>query len=495
MVAYLAGATLLLHLLTSGRYGYFRDELYYLACGEHLDWGYVDHPPLIALVAAFSRWLLGDSLRAIRFFPGLAGALLVVLAGLIARELGGGRFAQALAAIAVVVAPIYLAMGYLLTMNAFEPLFWMGSAYVFILIVKRDNPKLWLWFGLLAGLGLQNKDSMLMFGLGVFLGLLLTRERRFLAQKWVWIAGGVSFLILLPNLVWNIHNHFPFIELMRNIRASGRDIQFSPGQFLWQQALLVHPLTFPICLAGLWFFFSSRGKPYRVLGWTFLVVLGTVFALHGKNYYASPAYPMLLAAGAVVTETAARRLEMRSAIVTVLVVTGALQAPLVLPVLPVESLIRYLDAFPVKVPRVERSHVAALLPQHYADQFGWEEMTAAVARIYNSLPPEDRVKTAIVGNNYGESGAIDFFGKKYGLPKSIGVHQSYFLWGPRHYHGEVLIVLGDRREGLAPKCDHVSVGAVLNHPYAIPWENGEVLVCRGLKWDLQKVWRQVKKWD
>ncbi|HEX8336785.1 MAG TPA: glycosyltransferase family 39 protein, partial [Pyrinomonadaceae bacterium] len=174
VILYLSAFKLLLHFLTNGRYGYFRDELYYLACAEHLDWGYVDQSPLIAVVARAARVLLGDSLFAIRFFPAVAGAALVFVTGLLARELGGGRFAIVIASACVIVAPAFLALNTLLTMNAFEPLFWTAGAYLVARALKSGDAKLWVWFGLLMGLGLQNKHSTLVFGFAVVAGLLLT---------------------------------------------------------------------------------------------------------------------------------------------------------------------------------------------------------------------------------------------------------------------------------------------------------------------------------
>jgi len=270
-VAAVAAVKLLLHLYAGRHYGYFCDELYYLACARHLAWGYVDQPPLIALVVAIVRAVLGDSLAAIRFLPALAGAGKVLLTGRIARELGGKRFAQGLAALCALAAPGFLALDCLLTMNAFEPLFWMGCAWLVIRIVRTGDTRLWLWFGLLAGIGLENKHSMLIFGFGVVAGLLLTPERRFLRTKWLWIGGLVAFLIFLPNLLWNIQYHFPFLELQANIRRSGRNVDLTPLAFLGQEILAMLPMSAPIWLAGLWFFFfRPEGKPFRALGWAWL---------------------------------------------------------------------------------------------------------------------------------------------------------------------------------------------------------------------------------
>ncbi len=295
----IALAKLLLHIYFNNRYGYFRDEFDYMSCGDHLAWGYVDQPPLIPFLIHISRAVLGDSLRAIRFIPALASSLLVVQAAVIARELGGKRFALLLSAVTVVIAPQYLSNGSLLGTNCLEPNLWMGCAYFVILAIKRD-PRYWLWFGVVAGLGMEEKYSIALFGFGIVIGLLLTEQRRVFLSKWIWLGGLAAFLIFLPNLLWNLHYHWPFVQLMHNIRAEGRDVVLPAGQYFFQQALLVNPLTAPIWIAGLIaLLFSERLKPYRVLGWSYLVCYTVFFVLHGKNYYLAPIYPMLLAAGAV----------------------------------------------------------------------------------------------------------------------------------------------------------------------------------------------------
>jgi len=283
----LAACKLLIEVYSGQQYGYFRDELYYLACSRHLAWGYVDQPPLIALIAWLVRSTIGDSLFAIRFLPALAGAGEVVLTALIARELGGKKVAQGLAALAAVVAGGILAIDSFLSMNAFEPLFWMGCAWVVIRIVKTGNQRLWIWFGILAGLGLENKHSMLIFGAAIVVGLILTPQRKAFASPWIWIAGAIALLIFLPNLLWNIQHHFPFIELQKNIRANGRDVPLSPWAFFGQEILDMDPLTLPIWLAGLWFYFSPAGKPFRALGWAWIFSAAVIVALTSSASTAS----------------------------------------------------------------------------------------------------------------------------------------------------------------------------------------------------------------
>src|ERR1700691_6246730 len=260
----IAPAKFLFHCYYNKGYGYFRDEFDYIASGNHLAWGYGDQPPLIPFLIHVSRAALGDSLRAIRFIPALASSLLVVQTALIAREFGGRRFALLLSAIAVVIAPQYLSNGSLLTTNCLEPNLWMGCAYFAILAIKRDNPRYWVWFGVIAGIGMEEKYSIALFGFGIVVGLLLTARRRVFLNPWIWIGGLAAFLIFLPNLLWNIHYHFPFIELIRNIKADGRDVVLPLPQFFLQQMFLVSVITAPIWLRGLFsLLFVAHFKPYR----------------------------------------------------------------------------------------------------------------------------------------------------------------------------------------------------------------------------------------
>ncbi len=493
VVVSLAACKLLVLLYAGHGYGYFRDELYYLACSRHLDWGYVDQPPLIALIAWLVRSTIGDSMTAIRLLPAIAGAGEVVLAALIARELGGKRIAQGLTALATLMAPGLLATQDFLSMNAFEPLFWMGCAWIVIRVINTGNQKVWIWFGILAGFGLENKHSMLIFGAGIVFGLILTPQRKVFASPWIWIAGAIAFLIFLPNLLWNIQHHFPFIELQANIRRSGRDVSLTPWAFFAQEAVALHPLTLPIWLGGLWFFFfSTSGKPYRALGWAWLFAAGVIVTLSPRVYYLFPAFPILFAAGGVFWEAQTRwRIYAWSA---GLVATGVVILPFAIPILPPETYIRSAKALHVNPPAIE-THQMGPLPQLFADRFGWEEMAATVAGVYNHLPAEVRPKTAIFAQNYGEAGAIDMFGPKYGLPPAISGHQSYFLWGPRDYTGESVIVMHGQQKDLESKFAEVQQVARVYHPYSMPYEHFDVFYCRGLKWPLSEIWPQVKTWD
>src|SRR5215203_4399201 len=348
LLAYLALAKLLMHLLTNGNYGYFRDEFYYIAAGERLDLGYVEFPPFVAIVADVSRFLLGDSPVALRFFPALAGALVVVLAGLMARELGGGRFAQGLAALATLVAPNFLAMGTFLSMDAFDQLFWVSATYVLLLILKRDRP---------------------------------------------WLGGAIGFAFLLPYAFWQIEHGWPTLEFWGNY--GGKVDPASPVEFLVEQIVTMHPLTLLIWLAGLYYYlFSSAGQPYRPLGWIY-VVLSVLFVVqNAKFYFLAPAYPMLFAAGGLTIERFVRRHRwgwLKPAYVVILLVGGTVAAPLVaVPALPVQTLAKITGAAGGDAGVEVETREVGQLPQQFADRFGWETMVATVAGVYRDLPPEER---------------------------------------------------------------------------------------------------------
>ncbi len=322
----------LAHMLVSGRYGYFTDELYYLACSRHLAWGYVDQPPLIAWLTWLERVTLGDSLTALRFLPAVAAGLRVVVTGYLSRELGAKRFGIALACTCVAVAPLYLGLDSLLTMNVFESLFWMGAALIALKIFNGASPKLWLAFGVVCGFGLLNKHSMLFFGFGLIAGLLLTRQRKQLDEPWFWLGGLIALGIFLPNLIWEIQHHFPIIEVLQNVQRSGRNAELKPLMFMLVQVLILHPLAAPVWIAGLLQLLRDpEERGWRVLGITYLVIMLCMLLFRGRMYYPGPAYPMLFAAGGLVFDGWFSRMQsgrwLRPAYIIVLVVTGIMLAP------------------------------------------------------------------------------------------------------------------------------------------------------------------------
>ena len=500
----IALANLLVHIYFNNRYGYFRDEFDYMSCGDHLSWGYVDQPPLIPFLIHICRAVLGDSLRSVRFIPALASSLLIVQTAAFARELGARRFGMLLSAIAVLVAPQYLSNGSLLTTNCLEPLLWTGCAYCVVLAIKRNDPRYWLWFGVIAGIGMEEKYSIAVFGFAVVVGLLLTEQRRLLLNKWIWLGGAAAFLIFLPNLLWNVHYDWPFLQLLRAIRAERRDVVLGPVEFLLQQILNLNPLNAVIWLIGLFaLLFSQRLRAYRILGWSYLAAYTAFFVLHGKTYYLSPIYPMLLAAGALVIESALDRPKAlglparawKPAIATVMLANGIYLAPIVVPVFSPERFLAYAKTLPFKLPVSEYSHARAALPQWYSDQFGWKEIADAAAVAWNRIPAEERKDCGIFAQDYGQAGAIDFFGRSQGLPPAVSGDRSYYLWGPRGYSGNCMIVLDDSRTTLEADFDHVEyVTTSADNQWALE-KRIDVYLCKGSKFGtLQRLWPKVKRW-
>jgi hypothetical protein len=496
VVITLAGLELLLHLLTAGNYGLFVDELYFLAAGQHLAWGYVDMPPLTALLGWLAPLVFGHSVAGIHVIPALLGAGLVLVDGWLVAELGGKVFAQALAGICLLAAGVFLTVYSYLSMNAVEPLIWVGCAALLVRLVRTGNTRLWLWFGLLAGIGLMNKNTMLMFGAAVLAGLLLTPARKLLFNRWFLIGGALALLIFLPNLVWMVQHDFPMLELLRNIRESGRNVTLNPLQFLIDEVLFLHPLTLPVWLGGLgWLFFHPQGKRYRFLGWTFVFVLGMLLVTQGRTYYLAPAFPILFAAGAIWMEAGwvGKLAWLKPAYLTVLVVGGLITAPLFLPVLSPEAYIQYTGALRLRQPKIETFQESAL-PQLFADRFGWPEMAQAVAEVYESLPAEDQAKAVVLTGNYGQAGAIDWYGPELGLPKAISGHQNYYYWGLRGYPGDVVIAIGMRPEVLRNYFKDVIIVGQAFHPYAMVYENAPIYVCRNPRVPLGEAWADFKNW-
>ena len=501
LLALIAGVKLLLHLTTAGRYGYFRDELYFLDLGRHLDWGYVDCAPMVALYAKLAL-LLGGSLPILRTIAAIAGAATVAVTMVLAQELGGRRYAQLLAGLCALLSPIFLAENTLMTMNAFESLFWMGCVWALIRIVRTGDSRYWIAFGLFAGLGLENKHSILLFGAAVVLALLLSPERRELGRRWIWIGGAIALLLFLPNILWQIRHGFPTIEDLQNVKRSGKNVVLSPFEFVKQQILFLHPLLFPVWLAGLVSLLFGRLSRFRILGWTYLALLVLMIAGKAKNYYLAPIYPMLFAAGAVSVEGwldrsrwSAGRVWPKAALAALIVAVAAPFVPAVLPILPPDKLLAYQRRLGAAPPKTEVRHDGPL-DQRFGDQFGWPELVADVAKIYHSLPPEERARTGIFASNYGEAGALNLYGPALGLPAPICAHQNYYFWGPPKPEPENLIWLQWRRRGVEDHCRSVEEVVKHFHPWGMAEENRAIYMCRGLRHTIAEYWTpDFKHWN
>jgi hypothetical protein len=399
--------------------------------------------------------------------------------------------------VAVLVGPVFLSGGTLLTMNAFEQLLWPVCAFALVVALRDGSPRAWVGFGVAAGLALMNKHSTGFFLMALAAGLLLTPERRVLRTRWPWIAVGLACLVFAPNVVWQARHDWPTLEFLRNA-AARKNYPVPPLEFLKAQVLLVHPLALPLWLAGLWFFLiDGRGRGLRLLGWAFVLLFVLFLVIKAKHYYLSPAYPMLMASGSVLL---ADRLSGRRgralfvAALALLIAGGALLAPFALPVLPRDDFVRYSNRLGIREPPSER-HRPARLPQTFADMFGWEEMTAAVARVYHSLSPEERARCTIYASNYGEAGAIDFFGPQYGLPRVTCGHNSYWLWGPPNPEADVVITVGEDVEDVEKACNRVEEAASFSHEWNMPYESDlPILIGRDFKLGWRDMWPATKEY-
>lgn len=476
-------------------YGFFRDELYFLVCGHHLDWGYVDQPPLVAVQARVAEMLFGLSPTGIRILSFGAGAVKVGLTGLLAWQLGGRARAQVLAMTAALAAPVYLVADNYLSMNSWEPCFWMGCMLVLLRIADGSfGPRWWLAFGVLAGLGIENKDSTVFFLVALVVGMLLTPQRRLLRSGWVAAAIGVIFLIALPNFLWQWQHHWPTYELLNNIAHSDKNTKLGPLAFLCQQVMMMLIATAPLWIRGiLWLGFSKRATAWRFVAAAYLVFLIMMMAMHAKDYYVAPIYPVLLAAGAVAFMHFTRWSWPSYAYAGLLAAfLVAITGPIGLTVLPPAAYVAWGAHFGVNNTRTEK--FTSPLPQFLSDRFGWEELAQGFAARYNALPPDERAKTGIFCGNYGEASAVNVFASKYGLPVAISGHQNYFYWGWHGYTGESMLTVGnDRKDYLDNYREVIDLGA-FDEPWIMDHEHHHYFLLKGRKKTYAEEWADFKYW-
>ena len=485
MLALLALGIILLHTLTNGQYGFHRDELLTLNNARHLNWGYVVYPPMTPFIGRVELELFGTSLRGFRFFAALSQGLVLLFTGLAARELGGKREAQLVAALAVAIAGPALVAGWFLGYTTFDYLWWVVVAYFVIRLLKSDDPRWWVAIGTAIGLGMMTKYTMGFLVLGVVGGVFLTPARGYLKSPWLWCGAAVAVLVMLPNMVWQIQHHFVSFEFLKSIHA--RDIRwgwtdyFLPNQF-WKSA---NPVTVPLWCAGLWYLFAvPEGKRYRLLGWMYVIPLLALFAARGRDYYLAPAYPMLLAAGAVWGEQWVSSLSTRSALAVrrttwrTLLVAGLTTAAVTLPVAPLNSAWwRVADH---------------LNGGNFNMQIGWPELAETVAKIRDSLPAEERARLGILAGDEGEAGAVNLYGPAYGLPRAISGMNSNWLRGYGDPPPQTVIVLGERRDFVEQNFESCELAGHLTNRYGI--ENAtmagyaDVFVCRNLRQPWPEFW-------
>jgi hypothetical protein len=485
----IASAGILLHLLTNGRYGWHRDELATLDDAGHLAWGYVAYPPLTPFIARIAMELFGLSLIGVRFFASLAQGVVIVVAGLMARELGGARHSQVLSAVAVAICPVALASGALFQYVSFDFLWWVLAAFFVMKLLNSENPKWWIAIGGVIGFGMMTKYTMLFLVAGIAAGILFTSARRWLRSPWLWAAAGLSLAVFIPNLVWQWQHDFISLDFLRSIHARDVRIGRTDG-FLAQQFFVgANPFTVPLWLAGLYHcLFSASGRRYRLLGWLFVVPLLLFIAARGRSYYLAPAYPVIIAAGAVAWGKWMARISLRKAAVVssgtwgAMVLGGILGGVLVLPLAPVNS---WLWGVVTKV------------QGDFAEEIGWPELVDTVARIYSGLSEQEKRRTGILAGNYGEAGAINLLGPAYGLPKAISGVNSYWFQGYGEPPPETLIVLGFTRERLEELFSSCELAGHLTNRFGVVNEESshhpDIFICRGLRTPWPQLWKTFRR--
>lgn len=491
-----AAGVFLFHLALLPGYGVFRDELYYMACGRHPAWGYVDHPPLVGWVAGLVRLLAGESHLALRVVTALAAATMVFVTGRIARELGGRPFARLLAGTAAALLPVSLALGSTYSMNMFDLVFWAVLYWILVQVLSGGDPRLWLVFGAVAGLALLNKISVLFLGFGLVVGLVAARRFDVFRSRWLWLGGLLAAALFLPHLVWQQVHGWPTLEFMENARQDKMLALHLPAFMV--QVLLQSLVGAWLWLLGVaWLLLSPAARRLRTLGILFVTVVAALVVTGGKPYYLAAAYSGPLAAGAVAFEafTSEKARRVRSVVIALVLVGGLLLSPFGRPVLPVDAFVRYAAALGL-TPSPEERHAVGRLPQFFADMHGWREMAEAVAEVARGLSEEERAAACIFGQNYGEAGAMQYFGSALGLPPAISAHNNYWIWGPGACTGEVMLVMGDHKERLEELFEAVAHGATFRCTNCMPYESDQpIWVARGPKRSLESLWPDIKHFE
>jgi hypothetical protein len=489
--------TLAVHLAGNAHYGFFRDELYFIVCGFHPAWGYVDQPPVVPLLAAGTQ-LFGHSLFLLRAVPALFAAGGVYVTCLLVIEMGGGAFAQAFAALAFLLTGVLMSFGGKVGPDEVGLLTWPLTALIVLRIVKGGDPRLWLAAGALTGIGIESKYTVIFFTVALLVGLAIAPQRRALASRWFLGGAALAIALALPNFLWQALHGFPMWELLR-AGQNGKNTLPGPMLYLFQQVIISSLAPALVWIAGL--LWLLREKTTRFLGYAYAILILEMIVLHGKHYYPADVYPILIAAGGVAFESWVRSIPVRAIVTAGIAAAGIALLPFSLPVLSEDRMVGY-EAQVDGALHLSRSTLAtehhrdARLPSDWADMHGWPELAAAVAGVYDALPPEQKSQAMIIASNYGEAAAIDFFGKQYGLPPAASGHNNYWLWGTHGFSGNVVIdVNGD-----CGAKEHLFRNARLATTFSSPWgesyEQGlPVMVCSGIGEPIEQLWPSVKNYE
>lgn len=484
-----ATARFLLHLATDGQYGFHRDELQTVDDARHLAWGFVAYPPIAPLLGRFELILFGTSLVGFRVFSALAVSLVMVLTGLIAKELGGRRHLVLLASVAAGIAPVSLIQGAVFQYVAFDYLWGVTATYLLIRLLKSDDPRWWVLVGATLGIGMETRYTIGFLTLGIAGAVLLTPARRFLRSPWLWLGVGISILVFLPNLIWQAQHHFISLEFLSHLHA--RDLREGryAGFYREQLWVCVNFATAPLALLGLWFYlFRRESHRYRLLGWTSVITF-LLFCLAGaRSYYTAPLYPLLIAGGSVCLGGLLDGLRpvwsrfLYGLQWTAMVAGGVLFVFLVMPVAPIGSRVWQLTS---------------QMHDLFREEIGWPELAQTVATVYRSLPPEERERTGILTGNYGEGGALNLFGPALGLPHAMSLTNSFWYRGYDPRLPQTVVVVGfdlDEGERLFGSCQVVAHNTnsfgVINEESR---DHPDILLCRNLRMSWPEYWEHHRR--
>jgi hypothetical protein len=479
-------------------YGFFIDEVYFMSCAKHLAFGYIDQPPLSILLLALVRDLLGSSLILVRILPALSIASTAFIAGLIAKRLGGSIGSMLLALLAVAAMPVFMVFGSYFSMNAYEPLIWTAAVYFVIRMVQEEDPRYWIHFGVLMGLGLEMKHTIVLYGAALIFGLLISRKRNLLFNRWILWGGLACFLLILPNLIWQYVHHFPSLELYAN-SFSSKNINKSYLQVMIEQIIFVNPASFPLWIAGLFILLSKKFRAYRFMLYTYAILLFMLVLGHSSRPdRITSVYPFLFAMGAVGLEhwlPAIRFRTVQVSMAALIIVGGLLLAPIFCPILPPEQLGKYIARLGLHFD-IEEGKKGEPLPQWLADRIGWEEMAEKVAEVYNALPEDEKRNAAIVSTNYGEAGALDLYGPEYGLPIVYCTHNSFHTWGPPSDTIKTYIGVYINADDVKDKFEQVEEAAVYHCPDCTrPQREVSIYILRKPTISIESEWEHFKNYN
>ncbi len=488
LLLYLALADFIGHMLVAGNYGYFRDELYYIVSGQHLQLGYVDFPPLIAYIAAVLYPLTHDSLVSIHVVPALAGSALVFLTGLVAREMGGGRVAQFLAALGVLVSA-QLAFASIFSMDIIDALWWTLISYLVVRMIKYKSERVWLLVGLVAGIGLMTKLTIAFFLLAIVIALFVS-SRRVVLNRWFIPALFIAAAIVSPYVIWNAMNGWPTVDFYighGGLNGSG------PVDFVTTQLLIFNPVNLPLVVAGLLFYFRKQGREFRALGLSFVILFVFFAFTNGKPYFLFAAYPALLAGGAIFVERLSKRRWPVPAYASILAISGILLAPIFMPVLSPVAFVQYYGPLTGAANGAAAQGAGGPFPQYLGDRFGWDTMVTQVSATYQGLAPSQQRSACIFTSNYGEASALIFLGAGHGLPPVISGHNNYYLWGPGGCTGQVLLTVGLSLQQIQPLFGNVTQVGTITCQNCMSSEDGiPVYLCTDPLFSIGQVWPQTK---